>query len=254
MNQKPLKPFLKKLHQRYDKKYLGNDPICFVHNYFDPKDQEIVGLISALMSFGNAKSIQISVKKVLNLLGKHPYQTLLESDFKKQDEAFKTLGHRWIRGSDIKDLLLVLKKALKKFGSIKNLFLEGYNRADPDISNALTIFSQAMKKKTHYFLFPSPQDGSPCKRLNMFLRWMVRPTDGIDLGLWKEIPTSKLIVPLDTHIFQFARRYKISRYKNPNWKIAVEVTQFLKTLDANDPVKFDFAICHYGMEKGWLKK
>lgn len=240
---------VQKIHKKYDKKYLKDDPIYFVHQYQDPRDQEVAGLICALLAFGNAKSIQNSTGKILKILGVRPYQTILNFDPKKY--SFDHLGHRWIRGADIKKLSLALKKVLKKYDSIKNLFLKGYKPFDPNISNALHLFSQEMKDNTHYFLFPSPQDGSPCKRLNMFLRWMVRPKDEIDLGLWKEIPTSKLIVPLDTHIYQFARRFQISRYKNPNWKMAVEVTQFLKTLDPEDPIKFDFAICHYGMIRGW---
>ncbi len=236
------------LYKQYDKKYLSDDPVSIVHQYKN-QDKEIIGLIVSLMAFGNAKSIQNSAGKILSLLGENPYQAILNLEPKKF--SFDGLGHRWIRGSDIKNLLLALKKVLNECGSIENLFLAGYDPTDLDISNALHFFSQKMKEGTHTFLFPSPKDGSPCKRLNMFLRWMVRPADGIDLGLWKKIPTSKLIIPLDTHIYQFARRFKISRYKNPNWKMALEVTEFLKKIDPTDPVKFDFAICHYGMIHGW---
>lgn len=249
MKQKLSNPLLQKLYKQYDGKFLPDDPVFFVHQYQKPRDREITGLICALMSFGNAKSIQNSMRKILGMLGDQPYRAILNFDSKKI--SLDGLGHRWIRGGDIKDLLIALKKVLKEYGSIENLFSEGYKHSDPDIANALHLFSQKMKGSTHAFLFPTPRAGSPCKRLNMFLRWMVRPADGIDLGLWKEIPPSKLIVPLDTHIYQFARHFRISRYKNSSWKMALEITQFLKTLDPNDPVKYDFAICHYGMEKGW---
>lgn len=240
---------VKKLYKKYGKRFLKDDPVYFAHQYKDPLDQEVVALIASLLSFGNAKVIQNSVGKILNLLGKHPYQAILNFDPKKY--RFHHWGHRWLRADDLKRLLIVLKAFLNQHGSIKNLFFKGFHSEDADISSALHFFSQAMKGKTHPFLFPSPLGGSSCKRFNMFLRWMVRPKDGIDLGLWKEISPSKLIIPLDTHIYQFARKFKISRYKNPSWKMAVEVTQFLKALDPNDPVKFDFAICHFGMKKGW---
>jgi uncharacterized protein (TIGR02757 family) len=101
------------------------------------------------------------------------------------------------------------------------------------------------------YFFPSPADGSPCKRLCMFLRWLVRPADGIDLGLWPEIPAAKLVVPLDTHVWGFARRFRLTPYKNPRWESALHVTEFLREIEPSDPVRFDFPICHYGMEAGW---
>lgn len=219
---------------------LKNDPVYFVHQYKNPQEQERVALISALLAFGNVKTILASVEKIL------------AGDFTK--------GHRWVKSRDLKLLFGILEKIIRQHGSIKNFFLKGFDPQATDVSEALHSFSERIKilagknrGRSFDFLFPSPKDGSPCKRLNMFLRWMVRPADGIDLGLWPEIPTSKLIVPLDTHIYQFARRFKLSRRKNPCWQMAVDVTQFLKTIDPKDPVKYDFAICHYGMEYGWGK-
>lgn len=248
MVRRDVSTIVKKLHKKYGKKYLPDDPICLVHQYSDAADQEVVALITALLAFGNAKAVQNSLKKILNFLGPHPYSTLLKFDSKNR--LSNSCGHRWIRSQDIQQLFLTLKKTLGDWGSVKNLFLEGHNTKDPDISNALHLFSTKMNQGVKLnFLFPSPQNGSACKRLCLFLRWMIRPSDGIDLGLWPEIPPSKLIVPLDTHICRFALKYRLSRHKTPNWKMACEVTQFLKMLDPQDPLKYDFAICHHGMEK-----
>ncbi len=98
------------------------------------------------------------------------------------------------------------------------------------------------------FMFPDPLKGSACKRQNLFLRWMIR-NDELDFGLWKEIPTSKLIVPVDTHIAQISKKLQLTKRENVSWKMAEEITNNLKKFDENDPVKYDFALCHIGMRK-----
>lgn len=259
IRKRDLGPFLRSLEGRYNRQFLEADPIFFVHRYPDPKDQEIVAFISSLLAFGHVKSIHASIQKVLQVLGSHPRQFISSFDPLRSRKTFDHLGHRWVRGHDLFLLFVVLHKMLHRSSSLKSYFLEGYDSRDPDLGAMLDRFSkkvfslvasESLTRGFRYF-FPSPEGGSPCKRLNMFLRWMVRPADGIDLGLWPEIPASKLIIPLDTHVYSFARRFRLSRYKNPNWKLASDVTKFLKTLEPQDPVKFDFPICHYGMEVGW---
>ncbi len=245
--------------KRYDRRFLSSDPIYFVHQYKDPRDQEVVALVSALLAFGNAKAIHGSVKKVLQLFGESPYQFVSSANLEKIRSSFQSLGHRWVRGEDIYFLCVVLRKIFDQHDSLKSFFLKNY---DQDVDGAeilLNRFSQTAKSlappnaisRGFQYFFPAPKDGSPCKRLNLFLRWMVRPRDGIDLGLWPEISPSKLMIPLDVHVTQFAKKWKISRRKNPSWKMVEEVTHFLRSLDPEDPIKFDFAICHYGMEIGW---
>jgi uncharacterized protein (TIGR02757 family) len=259
-----LKAFLKGLSETYsDRKFLRDDPIYYVHQYKDPADQEIAALISASLAFGNVKAVQASVQKILGLMGASPRAYILS--FNPQTEAgrYGDFVHRWVRGGDIVLLMAWLNGVLKKHKSLKALFLKHHHREDKDIKPMLEkvtagiledlpplLHARAASRGFRYF-FPSPKDGSPCKRLNMFLRWVVRPKDGFDLGLWPEIPASKLIIPLDTHIFQFALRHKLSAYKNPRWEMAVEVTEFLKELSPEDPVRYDFPICHHGMTVGW---
>jgi len=247
------------LFGRYDRQCLKEDPVFFVHQYQDPRDREIVGLISALLAFGNVKAIHGSVRKILAVLGPRPAEFVSSFDPVKKREIFGGVGHRWVRGGDLHLLLVVLQKILDRYSSVKNCFFEDYDEKDGDIAPMLDRFSRRAKQwaaskdltRGFRYFFPSPTDGSPCKRLNMFLRWMVRPADGIDLGLWPEIPASKLVIPLDIHVYRFAGKFGLSRYKTPRWEVAKDVTEFLKTLDPKDPVKYDFAICHYGMEKGW---
>lgn len=262
--QTSLLTLLPELLERYeDRRFLETDPVFYVHQYKDPADQEIVALVSALLAFGNVKAIQASVGKVLALMGPSPRAFIDSFDPEREAPRFGGVGHRWVRGADLVLLCLWLREALKAHGSLKNSFLENYKDDDPDVGPMLDRFSQkvldylppparsrAGSRGFRYF-FPSPRDGSPCKRLNMFLRWMVRPQDGIDLGLWPEIPPSKLLIPLDIHVYRFARRFRLSPYKTARWEVSSQVTDFLKLLSKEDPVKFDFPICHHGMEVGW---
>lgn len=235
---------VEEIFQKYDKRFLKEDPVALVHQYSKSSDREIAGLICSLLAFGNVKTIIASARKALKIW--------------KGQESAASFRHRWIAGGDLLLLFDALNKSLKEYGSLENLFAEGFHADDENIAHALDHFSAGMKRlagggnlpRGFRYFFPSPKDGSPCKRFNMFLRWMVRPADGIDLGLWKKIPTSKLIIPLDTHVCRFARRFRLTRRKNPSWRMAVEITDFLKKLDPEDPVKFDFAICHYGMHNG----
>lgn len=247
---------LEEIMLRFDRQFLKTDPVSLVHRYRSPGDQEVVSLITALLAFGNAKAIIGSVKRIIDPLGSSPKEALMG---RLPATLSHQTGHRWVRTGDILLLLEIVREILVKHHSLESFFLEGFSPQDHDVGAALHQFSRRIKKMAgkrggtlgfRYF-FPSPEDGSACKRLNMWLRWIVRPHDGIDLGLWSRIPPSKLIIPLDIHLFNFARRYRLSRYKTPHWKMACEVTSFLRQLDPADPVKYDFAICHYGMEQGW---
>lgn len=250
---------LSELAPRYDRRFLETDPVCYVHRYEAPKDREVVALLSALLAFGNVKAIHGSLAKVFELVGPSPSGFVEGFDAELWASRFAALGHRWVRGADLLRLFVLLKNLIARHGSIKSAFLAHYQPEDSHVGPLLARFSRSifanlersgLSRGFRYF-FPSPTDGSPCKRLTLFLRWMVRPADGIDLGLWTEIPASKLIIPLDTHVYRFARRFRLSPYKNPRWEVAVHVTEFLKELDPLDPVRFDFPICHHGMEVGW---
>ena len=173
--------------------------------------------------------------------------------------AIDPLVHRWIRGRDLVALLLILQRMLRESGSIERFFVAGDDPSSPDIGPALEAFStralqtdltaaygRMPKRAGVCYFFPRPSAGSACKRLNLFLRWMTR-RDAIDLGTWTRVSPARLIIPLDTHVIRLGRCLRLTRYSTPNWKMAAEITTSLRTLDATDPVRYDFSLCHVGM-------
>jgi uncharacterized protein (TIGR02757 family) len=167
--------------------------------------------------------------------------------------------HRWTRGEDLAALIWVMRQMLERSGSIEAFFAENLKADDPDVGRPLDSFStraMALDIRRAYgrlprrpgicYFFPRPSGGSACKRLNLFLRWMVR-RDAIDPGGWDAVPASKLVVPLDTHVIRLGQCLRLTRYTSPGWRMASDITASLRRLDADDPVRFDFSLCHLGM-------
>ena len=167
--------------------------------------------------------------------------------------------HRWTRGTDLVALIWILRQVLDASGSIESFFVEGLSDDDEDVSAALDSFSTralALDIKRAYrrvparpgvcYFFPRPSAGSACKRLNLFLRWMVR-REGVDLGVWRAVEPRCLVIPLDAHVQAIARRIGLTRYRSPGWAMALDVTKRLRRLDPLDPVKYDFALFQLGL-------
>lgn len=234
----------------------SGDPVGFLHVYTDPRDKEVVGFISSAFAFGNARAFERTVLETLSLMGDSPYRFLLSFSPQRDEKPFLSLGHRWVKGRDIVEFFAILRDVLIRYGSLKALFLAGF--AGSDIVTAISDLAQectghikggnGRKIGRVRFFFPSPKDGSACKRMNLFLRWMVRNGDGIDSGLWPEVPRSELIVPLDTHIHRLSTYLGWTRRKSKDWRTAVEITEAMKKVEPVDPLKYDFALCHHGME------
>lgn len=255
---KTLKTRLEKLYTKYNKKSLiSPDPLQFVYNYDNPLDKEIIALISSALAYGNVRQIQTSLTKLFACLGPHPHDFV--SNFTvRERKKLKSFKHRFNSADDIADLLMVLKTIYKQNESLEDFFTANYNPADSNIIPALTTFTQNIHKiytakfrkslpRSFQYLLPSPANGSPCKRINMFLRWMARK-DNIDTGLWKSIKASQLIIPMDTHITRISKILKFHNKKNISLKTAVKVTAAFAEINPEDPVKYDFALCRLGME------
>ena len=246
-------------YKAFDKSQISPDPLQFLHLYQDKKDIEIIGFIASIFAYGNVKQIISTLDKILIISNNHPYEFV--TNFKNKNYSYKlnNMKHRFYTDKDIILFFFLLNKTVNEFGSLKNLFLKSYNSKEVNIKNALTKFSEyfvsSAKEMSRSkisrgvkFMFPFPDLGSACKRMNLFLRWMVRK-DELDFGLWSEIPKNKLVMPVDTHVARICKNLKLTTYKNVSWKMAEEITKNLKKFDPEDPIKYDFAICHIGMRR-----
>jgi uncharacterized protein (TIGR02757 family) len=253
-----LKERLDALYASFNHAESATDPIQIVRRFKEPADREVVGFCAAALAFGRVASVLQSIERLVTLMGPSPAAFVRGFDPARHAAPIKPLIHRWTRGEDLVALLIILRKALE-VGSIERFFAEGYDAQALDISGALESFSAralSIDLREAYgdrrrcpgvaYFFPRPSSGSGCKRLNLFLRWMVRK-DGVDFGVWSHIPAAKLIVPLDTHVIRVGRCLKLTRYTSPGWKMASEITESLRELDPDDPVKYDFSLCHIGM-------
>jgi len=252
-----LKQKLEYHYKAFDRTKLEPDPLQFLHLFKDKKDIELVGLIASIFAYGNVKQIENTLKKLMIVFNGKPYSFIKnyrDKDFIK----FDGIKHRFYSEDDVAKLFIILSKEIKNYKSIKQIFLQGYNISDENVKNGISNFSnhfinsfiETFGEVTDgiKFMFPLPEKGSACKRVNLFLRWMIRKDD-LDFGLWKEIPASKLVIPVDTHIARISRQLNLTKRKNADWKMAVEITEKLKKFNYDDPVKYDFAICHIGIRK-----
>jgi uncharacterized protein (TIGR02757 family) len=251
-----LKQKLEYHYKAFDKSKLEPDPLQFPNLFKDEKDIEVMAFIASVFAYGNVKQIINTLNSFLLIANNQPYEFI--SNISANKNLPTNFVHRFYSTKDILHLFQLLNLAYDEYGSLKNLLLSGYQEKDSNTKNAVTNFSNFFLQKAQNefgalsgglkFMFPLPEKGSACKRINLFLRWMVRK-DELDFGLWSEIPTSKLIIPVDTHIARICKRLKLTKRKNVSWKMAEEITDNLKKFDPVDPVKYDFAICHIGMRK-----
>ncbi|MGA2172316.1 MAG: TIGR02757 family protein [Sedimentisphaerales bacterium] len=252
-----LKAVFDKLHDKYNRRELIKpDPLQFVYKYTNPADMEIAGFLSACLAYGRVQQIENDLTNLFGLMGRSPFDFVINFTHKDRDRL-KSFKHRFNTGDDISDLLVLLRSVLAKHGGIEKFFLLGYNRGDENTVSALMRFCDSlldMHRSTHNgrmskglaFLLAGPGRGGAAKRLNLFLRWMVR-SDDVDAGLWRSIDKSKLIVPVDVHMARLCRILGFHNHKNVSLKTAVEITRRFAEIVPDDPVKYDFALSRIGI-------
>ncbi len=255
-----IKNILDTLYLRYNhRKCIKPDPLQFVYRYKKPADMEVAALLSAVLAYGRVQQIEKDLNDLFSRMGVSPYAFVLDFD-KSRRKKLSSFKHRFTTGEDIADLLLVLKKVLRGKGSIEKHFLSAYSKSDENIIPALTKFCDSLyeiySKETGRdvsrglkYLLASPAGGSACKRLNLFLRWMVRD-DEVDTGLWKGVDEAKLIVPVDTHMFRLCEILGLHRQKTASLTAARKITQSFLELEPSDTVKYDFALSRVGITEG----
>ena len=252
-NNTQLKHVLDRLYDRSNhRKLIAPDPLQFVYKYSDPRDMEIAGFYAAALAYGRVRQIEKSISDLLSRMGPSPFEFVRTFD-RKKTAKLRGFKHRFTAGESIADLTALLKIVIVKYKSLEEFFIQGYNPADENIIPALSKFCDAMLamhkgKLTRglSFLLSRPQAGSVCKRLNLFLRWMVRK-DKVDAGFWKAVDKSKLIVPVDVHMARICRLLGLYKRKTVSLSAAVEITDSFRWLEPKDPVKYDFALSRIGI-------
>ncbi len=241
-----LKKRLDTLVETFDVSTIAPDPLQLVLRYQRPLDQEVAGLIAAAFAYGRAEFIVSNIGVVLTRMTPSPYRYLQTFDASKAARRFAGFAHRFHKTPDLVAFLGRIADAIREHGSLGALFERCYDSGDDDIAPALTRFVEAIRVPGLEYLLTSPRDGSACKRMNLYLRWMVRRT-APDLGLWTFADPAKLVMPVDTHIHRIATFLGLNDRKSADWKAARALTDRLAEFDAHDPVRYDFALCRLGI-------
>ena len=252
-----LRALFEGLYEKYNRKELIRpDPLQFIYRYTNPADMELVGLLSACLAYGRVEQIQNDLNNLLGRMGSSPHDFVVNFTNKNR-ASFEGFKHRFNTGDDISDLLTLLKGVLAEYGSIEKYFLLGYDTTQENTILALMRFCNSLLDKyrmTHQghrskglaFLLAGPSLGGAAKRLNLFLRWMVR-SDDVDAGLWSSVDKSKLLAPVDVHIARLCRILGFHNHKNVSLKTAIEITRNFALISPDDPVKYDFALSRIGI-------
>ena len=242
---------LDKLVEKYENKtFIESDPIQIPHRYKDKEDIEIVAFISALFAYGSRKVFIPKLDELFSKMGKKPLEYIKNGEFSN----LINFNYRFAKENDVVEILKILSKLYNSNETIQTLFRYGYEQKS-DIKGMLQVVTDYFYLNStdnvgegFYFMLANPKNNSAMKRLNMFLRWLVRKPP-VDFGLWDFIPTSELLIPLDTHVAKISREMNLLTRKSNDFKAVLELTDKLKQFDANDPTKYDFAIYAKGINE-----
>ena len=237
------------LYETYNRReFVHPDPLEFLYDYEDLRDREIVALIASGLAYGSVRQILRSVRSVLELMDS-PYLFIVHASRESLLKTFRHFKHRFTTGEELARMLFAVKQVIRHRGSLHACFEQGLGKQDETILPAATAFVDELSAAfggRPRSLLPSPEAGSACKRLNLFLRWMVR-RDAVDPGGWDQVPRSKLIVPLDTHMHRIALRMGLTARKQANLRTACEITEAFRRIEPEDPVRYDFALTRLGI-------
>ncbi len=254
-----MKKKLDRLYDRYNRRaYVHPDPIEFLYGYSDIRDREIAGLIASALAYGKVAQILKSVSGVLEKMGPSPSGYLLSTPSAQIISDFHPFVHRFAKGPQLSAFLMGIKQVVLDYGSLHGCFLDccndGFRRTGEAILPALVLFSEKMihggqgvsGASSPGHLVPRPEKGSACKRLHLFLRWMVRK-DAVDPGGWDDVPRSALIVPLDTHMFRIGKALGLTDRNQADGLAAQDISEGFKQWSPDDPVKYDFVLTRFGI-------
>lgn len=243
---------LRRLSDAYGPRLLDSDPVARVHRFRDPADQEAAGFLASALAFGRVASIRRGVEDLLARLGPAPAAAIAQDSDRSRARRLRGFRYRWIGESSMGAALRTLQGWILEAGSLSGAF----RRLDRGEGHAGALIEEVARDAEargpardpgYRFLFPAPSRGSPCKRICLFLRWMARPADGVDLGCWTWLATGRLVIPLDTHLAFMGRALGLTRRPRGDFRAALEITGALARVDAADPVRFDWALSRLGI-------
>ena len=239
---------LKNIYKELNKpEFIHPDPLEFIYNYTQNKDREIVGLIGASLAYGRVAQILKSVSNVLRILTQTPANYLKKTTRRQLSHQLKGFKHRFTTEDELVNVLWNIRRIHNTYESLENCFLSYYSARDQTTQPALSGFAKELTSgMIKNSLIPSPDKGSACKRLHLYLRWMIRK-DSVDPGCWTQIPQKKLIIPLDTHMYTISKKLGFTSRTSADLKTALEVTDRFRTFSKNDPVRYDFALTRLGI-------
>jgi len=252
-----IREVLERLYAKYNRREcISPDPLQFVYRYKNCGDMEVAGFLAASLAYGRVEQIEKGLDELLGLMGESPFEFVKNFDEQKR-YRLDGFRHRFTTGRDISGLLSLLKDVLDRYGSIEKFFVQGYSKGDENIIGALSKFCESLLGRYSEkcgepagrglrYLLVSPARGSACKRLNLFLRWMVRDDD-VDAGLWKSVEPSALVVPVDVHMARLCRVLGFYEQKTVSLSAALKVTGSFTKIEPSDPVKYDFALSRIGI-------
>lgn len=254
-----LKDFLDDCVERFNTpNFIQNDPIQIPHRFSKLQDIEIMGFWTAIMAWGQRKSIINSALRLVELMDNAPHDFILNHQ-EKDRARFESFKHRTFQAIDTLYFLAFFQNYYRYNNSLETAFAQHLSEKDVHVEKALIGFHHLFfnhedaphRTKKH---IATPERKSTCKRLNMFLRWMVRDDNkGVDFGLWKNIQPSQLLMPLDVHVERYARQFGLIQREKTDWQTVLELTENLRNFDAKDPVKYDFALFGLGVEESTFR-
>lgn len=246
MSPPALKSVLDHLYETYaTRQWVHPDPLEFLYACEDVRDRELVGLIASSLAYGNVRQILRSVARVLDVLGPRPRARLLRMSDTALEGGLAGFRHRWTTDRDVFRLLSGVRAVLRRHGTIEAALGRHWHGA---LTPALAGLVRELGEGGPTGLLPDPARGSACKRLHLYLRWMVR-CDAVDPGGWEVLAPSDLMVPLDVHMHRIARRIGFTQRRQANERTAVEVTTGFRALSPADPVRYDFALTRLGIQR-----
>ena len=259
-----LRRLLERLYEKYNRRdCIAPDPLQFVYRYRRRADREIVAFLSAALAYGRVGQIERSLNRLFEIMTPEPHRFVMEFG-KTERAALGQFKHRFNKGGDIAEMLAVFRDIYEKHGGLEKHFSGYYRPDDENILQSLigfcNSFGQMYRKRFRRqipasvgYLIANPAGGSTCKRLNLFLRWMVR-SDNVDTGIWRSIETAKLIVPVDTHMHRLCGFLRMHNAKNASMASAIAITERFAEITPDDPVKYDFALSRIGIVEGCTGK